>query len=271
MKKILYILLPVLLLMSISACDIIDKDDILTPIKNDTTEVTNKRVILIEEFTGNKCPNCPKAANEAEKLMKMYPGQVVVMAIHAGYFAVPTPAIGYKEDFRTPEGTEIHNKFGLSQYPMGIINRTQHNGSYLTDFGEWESIIATLSQDTSKIEINVEPTYDALSYYSTIKIETKVSSIYDYTTLKLCAFITEDNLVCQQANDTEIDTAFVHDHVLRGSYNGTWGTPCSKGTSSIMYSKQINSNWNPDNCHIVVYVYDANSLEIYQVKEVNLK
>ncbi|MGM0613664.1 MAG: hypothetical protein ACQESM_09165, partial [Bacteroidota bacterium] len=50
----------------------------------------NKNVIL-EEFTGMKCPYCPDGHRIANDIMDANPGDVFVINIHTGSFAQPGP------------------------------------------------------------------------------------------------------------------------------------------------------------------------------------
>ena len=50
------------------------------------TEATHKSVI-IEEFTGIHCGNCPDGHKRAAALQRMHPDNLFVVAIHAGSFA----------------------------------------------------------------------------------------------------------------------------------------------------------------------------------------
>ena len=52
------------------------------------------RKILLEDYTGHKCPNCPEAAVEAHNLKLAYGDSLVIMAVHAGVFAEPAPSWG---------------------------------------------------------------------------------------------------------------------------------------------------------------------------------
>src|SRR4051812_34556054 len=38
--------------------------------------------ILIEDFTGVRCPNCPKSHQRAEKIADSFPGRIAITAIH---------------------------------------------------------------------------------------------------------------------------------------------------------------------------------------------
>lgn len=268
MKKILYTL-PIILVLSMVSCDVIDSDNIFEPIENDTTVVDQKRVILLEEFTGNRCPNCPKAAIEAEKLMTMFPEQIVLIAIHAGFYAQPLPPLGYTEDFRTDVGNELLDYYGIQAFPKGVINRSQFNGSYALDHGEWEAVISELAQQNSVVDIKIDASYDATTRNTSVTVNTTTSEI-DAANIKLCVYLTENNLICKQANGSEEVEDYPHDHVLRASFNGTWGENINLGKDSKNYNLTINENWNPDNCQVVAFVYRDDDKSVYQAFQVNL-
>ncbi len=50
---------------------------------------TGNRVVLIEEFTGKGCTNCPKGSRELENLLTQFPNNLVAISLHAGFFANP--------------------------------------------------------------------------------------------------------------------------------------------------------------------------------------
>ena len=65
----------------------------------------NKKVI-IEDFTGHKCPNCPDAAREMDAIHNIYGDQIIGMAIHVSSFAKPYPS-PFIYDFRTQRGDNL--------------------------------------------------------------------------------------------------------------------------------------------------------------------
>ena len=92
----------------------------------ETSNIVQK--VLIEDFTGHKCQNCPEAAEELHILQDSYENQVIGIAIHAGFFAEPNSAVApfLTTDFRTEKGTEIHDFFGANAYPVGMVNRVDY-------------------------------------------------------------------------------------------------------------------------------------------------
>ena len=73
----------------------------------DTTEVVKK--VLIEEFTGVRCVNCPQGSAEIENLLSIHGDKLVAISIHAGFFAPPYPESLY--DLRTPDGDKKIGEF----------------------------------------------------------------------------------------------------------------------------------------------------------------
>ena len=90
-----------------------------------STDAETKKVIL-EEFTGIYCVFCPQGHQIAQTIQDNNPGDVFLINIHVGSFAVPS---GNDPDFRTPWGTAIANQSQLVGYPAGTVNRHYFPGS----------------------------------------------------------------------------------------------------------------------------------------------
>ena len=105
MKK--FNLLSILLLVSVgfffSACDQTDPPYLAD---NETEFVidTNKKKVLIEDFTGYTCGNCPNAGVIAHDLEHLYKERVIGIEVHVGSFAVPKAP--HKEVYRSEASTE---------------------------------------------------------------------------------------------------------------------------------------------------------------------
>ena len=79
------------MLLYFTSCDIVE-----TPYMNnenintiDTNSNSYVKKVLIEDFTGHKCPNCPQAANEIKAIQDIYGDQVIAIAIHTSSFERP--------------------------------------------------------------------------------------------------------------------------------------------------------------------------------------
>ena len=88
MNRFFYIIIATIF---ISSCEVIEgpyMTGTIDPI--DTTNNQYVKNILIEDFTGHTCKNCPDAARELDAIHDVYGSQIIGLAIHAGQtFARP--------------------------------------------------------------------------------------------------------------------------------------------------------------------------------------
>ena len=78
MKETYYLFLSLFILSLTFSCDVIEKDNFTDP--NAGFSWLGKKV-LIEDFTGFKCTNCPQASKELKNIEELYPEKVVGIAM----------------------------------------------------------------------------------------------------------------------------------------------------------------------------------------------
>lgn len=281
MKKISYVF--VLSAFLIASCDKIEdpfQDATQSnPVDTTTEEIIKK--ILIEDYTGHTCGNCPEAAVIADDLQKLYGDKVVVVSVHVGGFAEPYPTGDkYRTDFRTPAGNAYENEFGPNlSLPTGTINRLNRNQSIVQGRGTWGTIVEEIKDEQPAVQLTLEGSYTESSRELTVDVTAK--GLLDLAgTYKLILQITENNIVDWQTNYDVIPSDiedYTHKHVLRDNINSTWGdvffangiTIDDEVSSSFNYT--LNSDWDDSECHIVGYLYDESTYEIIQVEEISVK
>ncbi len=276
-KKYSLIVFFSLLVLLLYSCDIIEPPYRETT-NIDTSTATYVRKVLIEEYTGFRCGNCPEAAEHAHKLADLYKGKVYLLKVHSGYYAIPTNQYTY--DFRTPEATELDKFFGCSKAgnPNGLISRYGFPAkSHILRDQKWEEMIKTLLQEKPKLLISLNNSYDDITREITSNVEIKFmeDSKPNYA---LALYIVEDSIVQYQQDDRRRPPDvwdFVHDDILRGSMNGTWGSiisnsPIPAGTTVQRQFKYIipkEKDWRPHQIKIMAFVHDhQNSYEIFQIE-----
>jgi len=242
---------------------------------------TTKRTVLLEDYTGMKCVNCPAAAVSAEALVELYKGQVIVMAVHAGYFSKPDPTGNYTADYRTTEGVAWFNDFQLISNPMGMVNRTPFNGKIPIGAGSWaEAVSAAVKEDkVTSISIHTELSGTLRGQLSTT-IDTKfLTPLTGAYSLTVC--ILEDSIIgWQKNNDTAVGPIpdiekYVFNNMLRAVINGTYGeqltTDVDTGqTYTKNYVFTLNDSWVPDHLSVLAFVSNTDSLGIIQVERKEL-
>ncbi len=269
-----YLLGLILAAAVLNGCDIVEGPKV-DP--NGFTGSTNK--VLIEDFTGHMCGNCPRAHEQAAVLQGTYGDNLVVVAIHTGSFATVVPFLGYSTEFKTPMGNELGTYYNadIEGLPIGLVNRREWGGSPITRYSNWGALAGTVLAEQPKMKIALTSVYNADD--RTINLNTKL----EYFTTgdanhQIVALITEDSIIAKQEDYTfGHEEHYVHNHVLRGTITpGTWGVPV-KGNQIFLgeklnldFTATLDTAWVPEHCHVVVYVHDNVSKEVLQVEEIKL-
>ena len=296
MKAFSILILAALTLFIVNSCDKLESpylnlpevvDTAACPVPDFPALSQHHKRVLLEDYTGHTCPNCPTAGKLARDLKEQYPDQLIVMAVHAGWFARTYPESGvpqiYDFDFRTTSGTEWDAFFGNGNAgnPNGLVNRLKVNNKYVLRPNEWAGVISTAVAEEPLMDLQLIVDYDATDR----KICAHTKSYFLQTldrNLKLEAVIIEDSIIAtQKNNDPAVGEVgdildFVHMHVVRGTLNGTWGsTLATVGTAnpaSVIKTLQsiLPAGCKPENCHIVAFVFDEDTKEVLQAAEVEL-
>ena len=295
------------IILSFNSCDIIEGPYM---IDNDTTPIdtsTYVKKVLIEDFTGHRCPNCPSAAEELAALQNYYEDKVIGIAIHPASQAFSTPSpltsSSYTYDFRTEFGDDIDDVFELTTVglPRGMVNRVGFDTDHQLGKDEWSSAVQTelakdpifgitLSSNVSSGNGTISVTVKALTNINLDKTE----EIEDYN-IVIC--LTENEIIEWQKDNAAGDIEeYEHNHVLRTILNSTFGEVIGnsfvegdiweKGYSvDITNLENVNENyslntlfmgngnckgWDENKMEIVAYIYNSDNYEIVQVEQIHL-
>lgn len=259
-KKLIYGFIAVSGLV-FTACSNIDEDDRLIYVK--PAEVS--RAVLVEDFTGQRCVNCPNATVEIESLIEQYGADnVIAVGIHSGPLGFDGSAtvLGLK----TAVGDEYFAHWGASFQPVGLVNR--RGGLKL--FTDWGKAVYDEVQKTAPLSIEVENSYNADSRELTI--HTSYSGTEGNTTGKLQLWITEDNITAMQMMpDNTANANYVHNHVFRAAVNGTWGEDVTV-TEGVTVNKShifsVPADWKAENLSVVAFVYNDDGVQQVTKKRV---
>ena len=240
---------------------------------------SGNRVVLLEEFTGKGCTNCPKGSRELENLLTQFPNNLVAVSLHAGFFADPVQFPVGVYDLRTDEGEYLINY--LSQpigYPSGVVNRTPVSGDMQQGLNQWASSITSAIQVPPGIEIGIVRTYDV----NTRQLVVTINGIGKKDLageIRLSVMITESGIVDAQ-NDLEaggIVDDYVHKHVLRDMLTPAAGATVLNSIStgqtfSETYSTTIDTGWAAEHMEIIAFVslVNGNDIPVVQAASAHL-
>ena len=232
------------------ACDHIAEGDELIRVKQEPAQ----RVVLLEDFTGQRCVNCPLGSEVIEQLQKTYGDTLVTVGIHSG-------PLGFKGNAKnvglaTDLGDEYYNHWNLEYQPVGLINR--HGAVNYTD---WAKAVKDELAKTSAIDMKAS----AALKDGSIDIALEVTGKENTVSGKLQVWVLEDGITAMQLMpDGSANREYVHNHVLRTAVNGAWGesfTINEGETKQQTLSQAVDSKWNTANLSIVAFVYNDDGVE----------
>tara|TARA_B100001287_G_scaffold119004_1_gene100233 strand:+ start:2234 stop:3139 length:906 start_codon:yes stop_codon:yes gene_type:complete len=297
-KNILYSAL-ILFLTIFKSCDVIEGDYMIDGTTNsvDTTSVVKR--VLIEDFTGHRCPNCPSAAAELDGIINTYGDRVIGIAVHPhSNFSIPNPLSSsqYTYDFRTEEGDNIDNIFQMTSggLPVGMVNRIGFDGNHQLSKDEWGEKVQTELEKEPVFKINLSSDFTTSSGNISVEVEALTDLNNSYN-IVVC--LTENNIIEWQKDNNIDNENYNHKHVLRKMLNSTFGESIGDNfNSGDIWTKSFNVNiselenqnenyslntsfmgngnctgWIEDNIESIAYIYDNSNYEIVQVEKIHLK
>ena len=236
------------------------------------------KMVLLEDFTGLDCGNCPTADNTDSVLRAQYPNEIVSICEHTVVGSLSNPLPGYPA-LSDSNALTLFNLFGYQgALPYGAIDRTIFPGqdTILQNYQLWGGFISTEVKVTPPLNVDViNQVYDTSSGALTATMQvTFISAVSGYCFIS--AAITEDSII-----DPQYDIAmggwvknYVHQHVLRkfiypllGLQLGKTASYTSGNIYIIKFSTFINkAKWKPKNCNIVAFVHQetGRNLKVYQ-------
>jgi hypothetical protein len=242
---------------------------------------TGDRVVLLEEFTGKGCTNCPKGSREIENLRSIWGGQLSVVSIHANFFADPQFFPLGQYDLRTDEGEQLFDLLGPNLgYPAGVINRTKFNGEYQHAANVWGGYIAQEIEADPEIEFTIMHEYDPGTRLLQMIVSGR-AKVAVTTPIRISVMITESGIVDAQ-DDAEaggIVEDYIHNHVLRDMLTPFDGQDLADALAEGEEFEEeftdftIPTEWVDSECTIIVFISrnaGSGNITVLQAGEIHL-
>ena len=262
--------------LAIAGCDVIEgpymdlsgREDV-TVVFPDLNPDEVYRKVLMEEYTGHRCSNCPSAHQMLDQLHSIYGDTLVIVGVHATSLAATN--LDYPYDFRTEVGNQLANDFGINAIPAAIINRGNHTGGWGKD--EWMGVLRETDRTSVPAAIQLINEYDAAA--AALKVNARVTMLEEYGhPLNLSLFLIEDGIVQPQLSGMTMIQDYTHNHVLRAALNGTYGAYLTtdgllEKDNAYTYGSSISfleHDWNAANCTVVAFLYDRTNGVVLQAE-----
>ncbi len=244
--------------MAAASCSNIDEGDRLIYVK--PAEVG--RAILIEDFTGQRCINCPTGTEIINGIVDTYgEDNVIAVGIHSGPlgFAGNSKTVGLMTDTGNEYYTRWDKENKMGQ-PWVIFNRKTSPDSH---YNNWAAMVGTIISEKANLSVKIANAYDAAT--RTLTTTVGADGVNGTVNGKLQVWIVEDGIkALQMMPDGTSNREYVHNHVFRAAVNGTWGedvTVKEGETTKKQYQYVLPEAWNADNIAVVAFVYNDNGVE----------
>ena len=263
MKKLYYIFLMWAALGLMVACDEVSVNDRLIYVEPPQVS----RAVLIEDYTGQYCVNCPRATEEIERLIEQYGDSIVIaVAIHSGPFG---KSKGEPSPLYTDVGDMYFNTWGMSAQPIGLIDRLF--GSTPFSYTDWAGGVNYEVAIEPPVSFLTDIDYDAETRDASIEVQT-IGLDSALVSGKLQVWLVEDSIDSfQLMPDGSREEHYNHMHVFRASVNDPWGDALSVSHGQVAvknYELKLDPAWVPEHCSVVTFLYDDSG--VHQVAKKKL-
>ena len=203
-------------------------------------ETQMNKNVLVEEFTGVNCGNCPDGHRRVNQLMAANPGKVFAINIHTGSYAAGK--------YTTSFGTSLAGQTHLTGYPAGTVNRHEFEGMQMDTNrthqnrtamgrGQFSSAANQMMAQQSCANIAAKAMINKSTRELTVNVAVYYTGTPTGSTNMLNVAIVEDSVwgapneqSGASSNPTQYDAStgrYCHMHMLRHLVTGQWGEEIS--------------------------------------------
>lgn len=238
--------------LALTSCEDVSEADRYIPYEKPDAS----KNLLIMEFTGMRCVNCPKGAEAVHDITEALDGKAVAICLHPtlpdgpGNFTLPIDGLDLRSDVATDIYNEFHPNFPAAMFDFGDIS---------TNVRRWSGVAMKAFAVPSPLNVEVTTDYDEST--RKVKAHYKVTFVDNYTDeLNLTMYLTEDGIIGTQEGPSGVTYEnYTFNHVLRGSFNGTWGESIGSGFTILQevegeYELTLKEGWKAENCNVACFV-----------------
>lgn len=226
----------------------------------DPTELNleDARTVLVEEYTGQNCPNCPAGAQVLEELSKVYPKNVITVAMHAEWTGKTL------DELRSEGANNLAQEFDIPRTIPGVmINRTKIEGEiYSTSRQKWTGLIQEQLNAKAPFRLSIEQTRNDRQLELNINSKNTASlGNLDKRDLGITVWIVEDIYAQQQVGGVK-EGKYLHHNVLRDVIKDR--EPYELQTELSLTATLSEKVVNPENAKVIAFISDKSTQEVYE-------
>ncbi len=238
--------------------------------------------VLLEQFTTERCPKCPKGAERIKEVLKKnnYEDKVIWLAHHTG-FGMDKYTLIESKDFLRFYGR------GGTFAPAMMLDRTTFSehfaenepvNSVFSNLGYIKKLISVALAVPNSVSLKIEQDNSKINETNDVKI--KVLGTYTgeipQEELYLSVYLVEDNI--KSKTQRGVSGVYTHNHVIRKMLNGSQGTKIEWNGNkfSVEVEGKLGKYWEKKNMKVVAFVSknyknDLDNSQVLNAEEVKLE
>lgn len=219
-----------------------------------------ERKVLVEEFTGQGCSNCPAGKARIDEAIKDL-DNVIMVAHHTGFRNDRFTAFG---------SSDLHffyNSGNTTYAPAMMVDRMQYGSNpgpvgFVEESGEIRARIIERQNNAAEVAISLKRNYDPDT--RNLRLQTAIKLVKGMTVGSnpvLSVFLLENGIIASQEPGF---TNYQHDKVMRHFVSAPLGDSVmltESDSTYVTYDVTIADQWNPDNMEIVSVVSNYDSMD----------
>jgi hypothetical protein len=240
----------------------------------DDVPAPQNKVVLLEEFTGVRCTNCPGGHQKVAELYNLHPGRFIAIAVHTNFLGAP-----YENnlDLRTQGGETLGSTLGpINGKPSAFVDRKQFSSVPTRDLINpdlWPPLVAEQLALPTPVNLLLEKV-SLNDNTRVLRYRITLTYTQNAQNHNLGFAITENNLISAQLNSGTIIDNYVHKHVLRNYLSPIIGQPLTETleTGRVIIKEfefEIPLSWNIENLELIAFIRQSND-EIVNAAYINL-
>ena len=226
-----------------------------------------ERMVLIEEFTTEKCASCPNVMALLKDVMAKpeYAGKLIATAHHSAFYTdwLTTDAdIEYKWFYNfkstyTPGIMFDRYPFFETKGRPGTDQRKPTPVAQINTMNNFDKYIGKRLAEKAHVGFSLTGEYDNNNTI-TVHVSGSRDMKFTDTDARITIFLVENNIKTTEQAGVQGD--YYHQHVLR-TYNSTWGDVINWNNDNFEYECQLilDPTWIKDNIEIIAFVHAYDS------------
>lgn len=226
-------------------------------------EPVNKKV-LVEFYTNAGCAPCVAAHSYLDQIKENVGAtkndtSVIILSYHTKYPYILDSL--YRANI-------VQNQARADYYGVNTTPQGRLNGSNMDQFSSttWGALINAEFNTMRYMDIVLSTTYDDLLDSGTVTANITLLNALPTNNTVIHMVITEDDIVYVTAPNGVTNP----DDVMRYMITGQNGEAISVGQNTVTKSFGSAPKWVPENLHIVVFIQDADTKQVFGVERVRV-